>query len=110
VPLVALHNAKGEFIAHILPPLDAKTPDQRTPLTDAEIEEAVKKWELNTKLESYCSHVGGYCEGLFRILDTKHKRVPRSHGFMITVPYSYKDQTVQQQAIHITAMSENPTT
>jgi len=106
---VALHDSTGAFIAHVLPPLDAQSPVKRAQLNDAEIQKLVKNWELNMKLEAYCNRLGEYCEGLFRVIDAKYKaEIPRSHGFMITVPYSYKDQALQQQAIHITARRDKP--
>jgi len=50
--------------------------------------------ELNKKFQSYCDHVSGYCKGLFRIVEAKHKMtvIPRSHGFLVTIPHSYQGE------------------
>lgn len=88
---MTLHDgATDAFIAHVLPPLNVQAPA----LDEQEIRKAVKEWELNMKLQSYCDHVSGYCEGLFRIIDTKYKMavIPRSHGFVVTIPHSYQGQ------------------
>jgi hypothetical protein len=102
--IVTLYGYTDAFIAHTLPPLDAKGPEQRAPLDEAEIQEAVRERELNMKLEAYCNHVAGYCEGLFRIIDAKYKMtmIPRSYGFLVTVPHSYQGQLPQlPQAIYV---------
>jgi hypothetical protein len=90
--VITIHDATDAFIAHVFPPLDAKAPEQRAPLDEMEIQKAVQERELNMKLEAYCNHLGGYCEGLFMIIDAKHKTavIPRSHGFLVTVPHSYQ--------------------
>jgi hypothetical protein len=92
--VITIHDATDTFIAHVFPPLDAKDPEQRAPLDEAEIQKAVQERELNMKLEAYCNHLAGYCEGLFRIIDAKHKTavIPRSHGFSLTVPHSYQGE------------------
>ena len=80
------------FIAHVFPPLDAKAPEQRAPLDEVEIQKALQERELNMKLEGYCNHLAGYCEGLFRIIEANHKTavIPRSQGFLVTVPIPIK--------------------
>jgi hypothetical protein len=90
--VITIHDASDAFIAHVFPPMDARAPEQRAPLDEVEIQKAVQERELNMKLESYCNHLGGYCEGLFMIIDAKHKTavIPRSHGFLVTVPHSYQ--------------------
>jgi hypothetical protein len=106
--IVTLHDGSTDaFIAHILPPLDAKAPEQRAPLDEAEIQKAVRERELNMKLEAYCNHLAGYCEGLFRIIEANHTMaaIPRSQGFLITVPHSYQGQLPQlPQAIYVKAV------
>jgi hypothetical protein len=83
------------FIAHVLPPLgnDVTQDLQDKPLDESEIRER----ELNSKLNSYCNHLGGYCEGLFKVIDAKYQRTvfPRSQGFSVTIPYSYQGQLPQ---------------
>ncbi len=96
--IVALHDeATDAFRGHVLPDLDAKDPQQRAPLNEVEIQKALKEWELNMKLEEYCSHLAGYCEGLFRIIDTKYKTtvIPRSTGFRVTVPHTYQGDLLE---------------
>jgi hypothetical protein len=90
--VITIHDAADAFIAHVFPPLDAKAPEQRAPLDEAEIQKAVQERELNMKLEAYCSRLGGYFEGLFRIIEANHKMavIPRSQGFLVTVPQSYQ--------------------
>jgi hypothetical protein len=90
--VITIHDAADGFIAHVFPPLYAKAPEQRAPLDEAEIQKAVQERELNTKLEAYCNRLGGYCEGLFRIIEADHKMavIPRSQGFLVTVPHSYQ--------------------
>jgi hypothetical protein len=93
--VVTLHDGSTDaFIAHVLPPLDVQAPAQRATLDEQEIQKDVTERELNMKLQSYCGHVSGYCEGLFRIIDTKYKMavIPRSHGFVVTIPHSYQGQ------------------
>jgi hypothetical protein len=93
--VMTLHDgATGAFIAHVLPPLGVQAPAQRAALDEQEIRKAVKERELNTKLQSYCDHVSGYREGLFRIIDAKHKMavIPRSHRFVVTIPHSHQGQ------------------
>ena len=106
--IVTLHDGSTDaFIAHILPPLDAKAPEQRAPLDEAEIQKAVRERELNMKLEAYCNHLAGYCQGLFRIIEANHTMaaIPRSQGFLITVPHSYQGQLPQlPQAIYVKAV------
>jgi hypothetical protein len=103
-----LHNANDAFFAFVFPSLDAKSPAQRAPLDDAEMQKAQQERELNMKLEAYCNHLGGYCEGLFKIVDAKHKMtvVPRSHGFSVTVPHSYQGELPEPppQAFYIKAV------
>lgn len=95
--VITIHNATDAFIAHVFPPLDAKTPEQRASLDEVEIQKAVQERELNMKLEAYCNHFGGYCEGLFRIIEANHKTavIPRSQGFLVTVPHSYQGELPQ---------------
>jgi hypothetical protein len=91
--VITIHDdATDAFIAHVFPPLDAKTPEQRAPLDEVAIQKAVQERELNMKLGAYCNHLGGYCEGLFRVIEAKHKTavIPRSQGFLVTVPRSYQ--------------------
>lgn len=93
--ITTLHDgATDAFIAHVLPPLDVQAPAQQAALNEQEIRKEVKEGELNMKLQSYCDHVSGYCEGLFRIIDTKYKMtaIPRSHGFVVAIPHSYQGQ------------------
>ncbi|MGH9688005.1 MAG: hypothetical protein ACRD5K_13035 [Candidatus Acidiferrales bacterium] len=103
--VVTLHDgATDAFIAHVFPPLDAKDPEETAALDEGEIQKAVQERELNTKLQSYCDHLSGYCEGLFRIIDAKYKMavIPRSYGFLVTVPHSYKGELPQlPQAIYV---------
>ncbi|MGH9745206.1 MAG: hypothetical protein ACRD59_03750 [Candidatus Acidiferrales bacterium] len=109
---IALHDSNDAFIAHVLPPLDAKSPEQRAPLDETEIGKAVQERELNMKLEAYCNHLGGYCEGLFKTIDAKYKMtvIPRSHGFAVTVPHSYKGELPElPQAIYIKAVGSSST-
>ena len=95
--IVTLHDTSTDaFIAHVFPPLDGKHPErgqQEVPLDEQEIKER----ELNTKLQTYCDHLGGYCEGLFRIVDEKYGNtvLPRSRGFLVTIPHSYQGQLPQ---------------
>jgi hypothetical protein len=95
--VITIHDATDASIAHVFPPLDAKTPDQRAPLDEVGIQKAVQERELNMKLGAYCNHLGGYCEGLFSIIDAKHKTdvIPRSQGFLVTVPQSYRGKLPQ---------------
>jgi hypothetical protein len=90
--IITIHDAADAFIAHVFPPLDAKAPEQRAPLDEAEIQKELQERELNMKLEAYCNRLGGYCEGLFRIIEANHKMavIPRSQGFLVTVPHSYQ--------------------
>jgi hypothetical protein len=104
---VALHDSNDAFIALVFPPLDEKSPQQRAPLNDAEMQNAKQERELNMKLEAYCNNLGGYCEGLFKIVDAKYRTtvVPRSHGFAVTVPHSYQGELPQSpQAFYIKAV------
>jgi hypothetical protein len=92
--IVTLHDTSTDaFIAHVFPPLDGPPPErnqQEVPLDKRETQER----ELNTKLQTYCEHLGGYCEGLFRIMDAKYGKtvLPRSSGFLVTIPHSYQGQ------------------
>jgi hypothetical protein len=109
---IALHDSNDAFIAHVLPPLDAKSPEQRAPLNETEVGKAVQERELNMKLETYCNHLGGYCERLFKTIDAKYKMtvIPRSHGFAVTVPHSYKGELPElPQAIYIKAVGSSST-
>jgi len=93
--IVTMHDGTNDaFIAHVLPPLDVQAPAQQAALDEQEIRKDIKERELNMKLQSYCDHVSGYCEGLFRIVDAKYKMavIPRSHGFLVTIPHSYQGQ------------------
>jgi len=92
--VITIHDATDTFIAHVFPPLGAKAPEQRAPLDEAEIHKAVQEQELNMKLEAYCNQLGGYCEGLFRVIEANHKTgvIPRSQGFLVTVPHSYRGE------------------
>jgi hypothetical protein len=93
--IVTMHDGTNDaFIAHVLPPLDVQASAQQVVLDEQEIREDIKERELNMKLQSYCDHVSGYCEGLFRIVDAKYKMavMPRSHGFLVTIPHSYQGQ------------------
>lgn len=93
--IVTLHDgATDAFIAHVLPPLGVQAPAQWAALDEQEIQKSVSERELNIKLQSYCDYVSGYCEGLFRIIDAKYKMavIPRSHGFVVTIPHSYEGQ------------------
>lgn len=56
--VITIHNATDAFIAHVVPPLDARNPEQRAPLDEVEIQKAVQERELNMKLEAYCNHLG----------------------------------------------------
>jgi hypothetical protein len=111
--VITIHDdATAAFLAHVFPPLDANSPEQRAPLDEAEKQKAVQERELNMKLESYCNHLGGYCEGLFRIIEANHKMavIPRSQGFLVTVPHSYQGQLPQlPQAIYVKAVGSSPT-
>jgi len=95
--IVAIHDSRTHaFITHVFPSLDGKDAGENS--QDGPIDEReTQAQELNTKLEGYFNRVGGYCEGLFRIIDTKYERTvyPRSRGFMITVPYSYQGELPQ---------------
>jgi hypothetical protein len=95
--VVTIHNATDAFIGHVFPPLDAETPEQRAPLDEVEIQKAMQERGLNVKLEAYCNHLVGYCEGLFRIIEANHKTavIPRSQGFLVTVPHSYQGASPQ---------------
>jgi hypothetical protein len=92
--IVTLHDTSTDaFIAHVFPPLDGKPPErnqQEVPLDERKIQER----ELNTKLQTYCDHLGGYCEGLFKIIDAKYRKtvLPRSRAFLVTIPHSYQGQ------------------
>ncbi len=91
--VMTLHDGTThEFIAHVLPPLDAQAPAQQDEIKEQQIRKDVGERELNMKFQSYCDHVSGYCEGLFRIVDAKYKMavMPRSHGFLVTIPHSYQ--------------------
>jgi hypothetical protein len=93
--VVTLHDGTTDaFIAHVLPPLDVQAPAQQAAINDQEIRKDMEERELNKKFQSYCDHVSGYCEGLFRIVDAKHKMtvIPRSHGFLVTIPHSYQGE------------------
>jgi hypothetical protein len=95
--VITIHDVTDAFIAHVFPPLDAKTPEQRAPLDEAEKQKALAERELNLKLEAYCNRLGGYCEGLFRTLENKHRTtvIPRSQEFLVTVPHSYEGKVPQ---------------
>lgn len=92
--IITLHNPSTHaFIAHVFPPLDGKPPEQNqeeVPLDGPEMRER----ELNTKLQTYCNQLGGYCKGLFKIIDTKYEAsvFPSIYEFSITVPHSYQGQ------------------
>jgi len=91
--VMTLHDGTTDaFIAHVLPPLDVQAPAQQSVINEQEIRKDLEERELNTKLQSYCDHVSGYCEGLFRIIDAKYKMavIPRSHGFLVTIPHAYQ--------------------
>jgi hypothetical protein len=93
--VMTLHDGTTHsFIAHVLPPLDVQAPAQQAAINEQEIRKDVEERELNMKFQSYCDHVSGYCEGLFRIIDAKYKMavMPRSHGFLVTIPHSYEGQ------------------
>jgi len=110
--VVTFHDGSDRFIAHVLPPLDAKSPEQHAALDEAELRKAVQERELNMKLEAYCNHLAGYCEGLFTIIEAKHKMalIPRSQGFLVTVPHTYRGQLPQSpQAIYMKAVGSRPT-
>jgi len=107
--VIAIHDdATDAFIAHVFPSLDANAPEQRAPVDEAEIQKAVRERELNMKLEEYCNHLEGYCEGLFIIVDAKYKMtvIPRSHGFLVSVPHSYNGELPQgaQGVIYVRAI------
>lgn len=105
--VITIHDVSDAFVAHVFPPLDAKAPEQRASLDEAEIQKAVQERELNMKLEAYWNHLAGYCEGLFRIIDAKYKMtvIPRSQGFLVTVPHSYQGQLPKlPQAIYVKAV------
>jgi hypothetical protein len=95
--IVTMYDSHTDaFIAHIFPPLDGKDAGQN--LQDRPLDEReIREHELNSKLEVYCNRLGGYCEGLFRIIDAKYERTvfPRSRGFSVTIPYSYQGQIPQ---------------
>jgi uncharacterized protein YqgV (UPF0045/DUF77 family) len=110
--VITIHDGTDAFIAHVLPPLDAKSPEQSAPLDEAEIQKAVQERELIMKLEAYCTHLGGYCEGLFKVIEANHKMavIPRSQGFSVTVPHSYQGQLPQlPQVIYVKAVGSSPT-
>jgi hypothetical protein len=90
--IVTVHDATDAFVGHFFPPLDANSPAHReeVSLSDPDLQ----KRELDAKLHAYCVHVGGYCEGLFRVIDAKLGKtvLPRARGFSVTVPYSYQGQ------------------
>ncbi|HLV96122.1 MAG TPA: hypothetical protein VKS44_13095 [Candidatus Acidoferrales bacterium] len=91
--IVTLHDGSTDaFIAHVFPPLGVQAPEQCASLDEQEIQKAVQERELNTKLETYCNQLAGCCEGLFRIIDAQHQMtvIPRSLGFLVTVPHSYQ--------------------
>jgi hypothetical protein len=93
--VMTLHDGTTHaFIAHVLPPLDVQAPAQQAAINDQEIRKDMEEREPNKKFQSYCDHVSGYCEGLFRIVDAKHKMtvIPRSHGFLVTIPHSYQGE------------------
>jgi hypothetical protein len=95
--VITIHDATDAFIAHVFQPLDAKAPEQRAPIDAVEIQKAVQERELNMKLEASCNHLGGYCEGLFRIIEANHKTavIPRTQGFSVTAPHCYQGQLPQ---------------
>jgi len=91
--IVTHHDHSDAFIAHVFPPLDGQRPEgnqQEVSLNEPGIQER----ELNTKLQTYCNHLGGYCEGLFKIIDAKYGKtvLPRSRGFVVTIPHSYQGE------------------
>jgi len=91
--IVTYHDQSDAFIAHAFPPLDGERPERN----QAEVsrnEPGIQERELNAKLQAYCNHLGGYCEGLFRIIDAKYGKtaLPRSRGFVVTIPHSYQGQ------------------
>lgn len=83
---------------------------EEVPLDERQIQER----ELNTKLQVYCDRLGGYCEGLFRIIDAKYGNtvLPRSRGFLVTIPHSYQGKLpegtkdVIYVTVHGSAMNE----
>jgi hypothetical protein len=90
--IVTMHDPSTfAFIAHVFPPLHGKPPEQNqqeVPLDEPEVQAR----ELNTKLQTYCKQLGGYCEGLFKIIDAKYKAsvLPRIYEFSVTNPHSYR--------------------
>jgi hypothetical protein len=91
--IVTLHDGSTDaFIAHVFPQLGVQAPEQRAPLDEHGIQKEVQERELNTKLETYCNQLVGYCEGLFRIIDAQQQMtvISRSHGFPVTVPHTYQ--------------------
>jgi hypothetical protein len=107
--VMTLHDGTTDaFIAHVLPPLDVQAPAQQAALNEQEIQKDVKERELNMKFQSFCNHVSGYCEGLFRIIDTKYKKavIPRSHGFVVTIPHSYQGQLLDgaKETVYVKAV------
>jgi hypothetical protein len=85
-----------------------QAPAPQADLDEQQIRKDVKERELNTKLQSYCDHVSGYCEGLFRIIDAKYKMavIPRSHGLLVTIPHSYQGQLPEgaKETIYVKAV------
>ncbi len=107
--VVTLHDGTTDaFIAHVLPPLDVQAPAQQAAINDQEIRKDMEERELNKKFQSYCDHVSGYCEGLFRIVDAKHKMtvIPRSHGFLVTIPHSYRGELPEgaKETVYVNAV------
>ena len=107
--IMTLHDGTTHaFIAHVLPPLGAQAPAQQDSINEQEIRKEVEERELNMKFQSYCDHVAGYCEGLFRIIDGKYKMavMPRSHGFLVTIPHSYQGQLPEgaKETIYVNAV------
>jgi hypothetical protein len=107
--VMTLHDGTTDaFIAHVLPPLDVQAPAQQAAITEQEIRKDVEERELNMKFQSYCDHVSGYCEGLFRIIDAKYKMavIPRSHGFLVTIPHAYQEKLPEgaKETVYVKAM------
>jgi len=106
--VVTIHDPSDAFVAHVFPALDAKAPQHRAPLDEVGIQNAVQERELNMKLEAYCNHLGGYCEGLFRVIEVTRKVavIPRSQGFLVTVPHSYQGKLPQgaNEVIYVKAV------
>ncbi len=101
--IVTYHDQSDAFIAHAFPPLD-EHPER----SQAEVSldnPGIKEREVNTKLQAYCNRLGGYCEGLFKIIDTKYGKtmLPRSRGFVLTIPHSYQGQLPEgaREAIYV---------